>query len=794
MTREQLKEQRKDFLNKYYPYRMCYYNKFNFKALSNIMYVKRAGRGSNESYNDCIIMADTETSKKYQEESEFYKLETYTEFLEDIKNYTFHYSDTFKEIGNIQQLRAVGIRCSRKSTSNIDVYYEDAKTRFPWIFKNDAYSDVDALYYIYEYLRDKPIAVPEHQHNHVCAWTISIRCFDRNLVTLYGHKPSEMAWTIKRIHESMQGDKTIIYFHNMSYDWVFMRRFLFNEIGVPEKQLSTKPHYPIYFEWPCGIIFKDSLILAQRGLEKWADDLNVEHKKAVGKWDYGKIRNQNHHFTKDELKYIENDTLAGVECLQKTMDELGKHIYSMPYTATGIPREDTRKLGKDHNAKDRFNNQALEYGQQITMQEYVYHGGFTHGNRHFVNHLINHLVKCKDFASSYPFIMLSEKMPGEKFTPYEDCHINDILSMAEDYAFYFKLILINPRLKDDSIPMPALQVSKAVKVINPILDNGRILCASYLEIYLTEADAEVINSLYTWDNHICVDVNFSAKKYLPRWFTDYIYACFTQKTYLKGKDPVAYSIAKAKVNSLYGMCVQRPIRETLIENWDTGEYEEDKSFNPEEEYDKFVKKWTSILPYQWGVWVTAYAFRNLFRLGSCAGTWLYADTDSVFGYDWNEEKVAAYNQSCKDKLLLNGYGPVIHEGREYWLGVAEDDKECCEFKYMGAKRYAYRDTDKYELHITVAGVPKNDGAKCLNNDINKFKPGFIFRGDVTKKNQHKYYFVDDIYIDDDGNETGDSIDLSPCDYELDSFDPIDWQEMFEDEIQIQVYDEMEAFI
>ena len=95
----------------------------------------------------------------------------------------------------------------------------------------------------------------------------------------------------------------------------------------------------------------------------------------------------------------------------------------------------------------------------------------------------------------------------------------------------------------------------------------------------------------------------------------------------------------------------------------------------------------------------------------------------------------------------------------------------------------------YEIHITVAGVPKKTGAKCLDNNINNFKNGFIFSGAKTRKLLHKYFYVDDIYIDDQGNETGDSIDLSPCDYLLDSVNLATFESFFESEVEIQVYDE-----
>ena len=112
-------------------------------------------------------------------------------------------------------------------------------------------------------------------------------------------------------------------------------------------------------------MIKDSLILAQRKLEKWANDLDVEHKKAVGSWDYDKFRNQDTPLSTEELHYIECDTLAGVECLDKTMEALHKRIYSIPLTATGIPREQTRVRGKKYHARDWFLQQALTYDQYI---------------------------------------------------------------------------------------------------------------------------------------------------------------------------------------------------------------------------------------------------------------------------------------------------------------------------------------------------------------------------------------------------------------------------------------------
>ena len=640
--------------------------------------------------------------------------------------------------------------------------------------------------------------------NHLCAFTLSIRAYHQNIVTLYGSRPSEFIKMLRKLKRYIDADKIIIYFHNLSYDWVFLRKFLMAEYGTPVKLLATKSHFPIYIEFASGIILKDSLILAQRSLAKWAEDMNVEHKKAVGKWDYLKIRNQSDdHFSADELEYIEHDTLAGVECLDKLMTKLNKRIYSMPYTATGIPREETRKRGKGNKAREDFLRIAPEdYKSQIKLED-VYHGGYTHANRHYISVTIEGDILALDFTSSYPYCMLAFKYPMSQFRPFKNCHVKKILENADKYAFMFKLILVNVHLKSDGIPMPALQYSKCKKDINACIDNGRILAANYIEIYLNEIDLQVIADQYTWTADACIEVEYAEKDYLPRWFTDYVFECFQNKTMLKEDkkhpddyDPVAYALAKSVVNSLYGMCVQKPCKEDISEDYATGEYSID-SGNYEDLYKKFRNNKNSILNYAWGVWVTSYAFSNLFKLGACCGLWLYSDTDSCYGKNWDMEKVTAYNEGCKDKLRANGYGPVMRDGKEYWLGVVDTEKHE-KFRTMGAKRYCVQDkvlnkeTGKIEdvLKITVAGVPKKKGAKCLGGDIENFSEGFIFSGSVTGKQTHTYFFPEDTYIDDQGNEVGDSIDLSPCDYLLSKVDKLNWEELFEEDTEIQIYDEV----
>ena len=624
--------------------------------------------------------------------------------------------------------------------------------------------------------------------NYIVAWSLSIRAYHFNIVTLYGNKPSECLDCLDRIMDQLPGNRHYMYIYNLSYDWMFLRKFLIHRYDIPVKQLNTKSHYPIYIEFENGLILRDALCLAQRKLEKWAQDLDVEHQKAVGSWDYDLIRNQDHIFTQEELHYIENDTLAGVECIDKLMTSINKRIYSMPWTATGIPRDEVKKRGKTKRGNQHFKKMLLSYEQQQTVQKWLFHGGYTHGNRLFYNDTVYGNIECYDFASSYPFVMLSEKFPSEKCTPMPDCSMYDILDDT-DNAYFFKMILINVKLKDYLFPMPALQFSKCQKIVNPDIDNGRVIECDYAEIWLTEVDLEVIEQQYDIEKHICINVYAAYKQYLPRWYTDYIYELFEQKTKLKKADSVQYAVAKANLNSLYGMTVQRPVPMTLEENYITGEYEV-KQLDPEEEYEKYCNRKSNVLNYQIGVWVTAYAMRNLFRLGSCcheigSSFWLYSDTDSVYGMNWNKEKLETYNAECKEKMLANDYGPVIWDNKEYWLGVAEHDGSYSEFKVIHAKTYCTRSAVDGKLKITVAGVPKS-GAACLDDDIRNFRPGCVFPGTVTGKKMHTYFYADAIHIDKNGNEIGDSIDLSPCDYLLN--DVYTWDDLRTEHVEVPFYE------
>ena len=697
------------------PYSRCYWEEWDYNNLSLVRTLKRPSkRDKTKTYNDVIIMADTETSKDH-----------------------------------------------------------------------------------------KPKNRKDIHENHIVIWTISLRAYQTNIVTLYGRNPEHFPLCMAQIMEHMEGEITVLYFHNLGYDWTFLRRFIMAEMGTPKNQLNVKPYYPLFIEFKNGLIIKDSLMLAQRKLERWANDLEVEHRKAVGTWDYDKIRHQKTKLSESELTYAEYDTLAGVECIDATMEALNCKIYSIPYTNTGIVRNETRKRGKKNRARQHYLKVVPSWeGQQ--KSEMLYHGGYTHANRYVVG-WVNE-AEAMDFASRYPADILLNKFPGHAFNKYDqDISIEKVIEMSDKYAMKFLFSATNVRLKDKRFPMPTIQSYKCLHKELPIEDNGRLLGAQYIAIWWTEIDLKLFDEIYDYDKCWITNLEYSLKEYLPRWFTDLVYELFRDKTMLKGGDAVLYAIKKAMLNAMYGNTVQKPVKITINEDYQTGEYKETTGFNEAQEYEKHVKNFNSIMPYEWGCWITAQAQYELFQLAKCIaadGEWLYSDTDSIYATKWDKDKLDAFNKAVRDKLHERGYSGIEFKGKTYYPGVAELDGVYSEFKTAGAKRYACRYADdprnKAEdrgyLKLTVSGVPKKGGAKCLKDDINNFKPGFIFDGEITGKTQHTHFY-NEIYKDKHGNLVGDSIDLSPCDYKLDDIfnnakrlEAITAED-YEDEVFIQIFEE-----
>ena len=171
--------------------------------------------------------------------------------------------------------------------------------------------------------------------------------------------------------------------------------------------------------------------------------------------------------------------------------------------------------------------------------------------------------------------------------------------------------------------------------------------------------------------------------------------------------------------------------------------------------EKYNKKITRFSYYLWGVWVTAYARRNLW-LGilSCKNDYCYSDTDSIkiehgdkhqdFINRYNSWIVEKINAMCEfyslDKNLFN---PATIKGVKKQLGVWDYEGLYKKFKTLGAKRYLVLQDGK--LALTCAGLPKKSGleymkkqGKTIDGVFDYFNDEMYIPSEYTGKNTHLY--------------------------------------------------------
>lgn len=530
----------------------------------------------------------------------------------------------------------------------------------------------------------------------------------------------------------------IIWVHNLSYEFMFLSNIL-----TWFKVFARSPHKPMKAsskEYP-NIEFRCSYFLTRLSLDAWGKQLGV--KKAVGDLDYDILRTPLTPLTEKELHYCEQDCLvveAGIRDYCKTY--ISQH--KIPLTQTGTVRKVVKEmLTADSNYVKFIKKLVPHDAKEYKRLQQVFAGGYTHANQLYAGKLIDEHIEHYDFASSYPTVMVAEKYPMSPWYYNGDNTMPDIKEF-EDTAFIF--LLKFSQLNSISFNT-YIQASK-VKGKGFEFDNGRILHADELEMYVTEQDYLTIMNNYEWESMEVIRIWRSRKDYLPREFTNYILELYANKTELKdvsGKEDL-YLQSKQYINSMYGMCVTAIVQasvelegdewyiQPLTEEVVNHKLQQLSHYNPRE------KRY--FLSYSWGCWVTAYARRNLWKcIESCDREVLYCDTDSIFvrgkhDFTWyNDEITQKLKVACEvNNLDFNKTRPYTPKGKQKPLGVFDKEDDCIQFKTLGAKRYVERRVDG-SLHLTVSGINKN-AVELLNDDINDFKDGFNFDKDadcVTKK-------------------------------------------------------------
>lgn len=544
--------------------------------------------------------------------------------------------------------------------------------------------------------------------------------------------------------------KMVVYVHNLSFEFQFIYK-LFDW----DRVFCLRKHKPIYALTSDGIEFRCSYLLSGLSLEKLGDNIRTDIKKLSGYLDYSLTRHHTTQLTTKELAYCENDIRVLIAYIKEQIIDYKNNITYIPYTNTGRVRNYCRKqtLYKDYDTYSIIMSSLTLTSDEYLQFKRAFQGGFTHANYFYSGEVIDN-VDSYDFASSYPYVMVSEFFPMS--SPIRVSDYNDKLEFyLNEFCCIFDIAIKNLRSK---LPWDnPLSKSRCFKLINPKVNNGRIVEASYLETTITEQDFFTFREYYDFDDdYVITNFRIMKKDYLPKDFILSILKLYSDKTTLKdvpGKD-AEYMRAKGMINSCYGMAVTDIARDLVTFQSIGGWYSEEPSLD--EEIAKYNRSKRRFLYYPWGVWVTAYARRNLFNgISEFKGDYLYADTDSVkvINANMHQDYIKSYNKSVIEKLKKMCYHldidfemcqPTAPNGKKKPLGVWEHDGHYKRFKTLGAKRYMF-EKDDGKLSITVAGVNKKKAIPYLQRNykdpFEAFEDGLKIPAEFTGKLTHTY--IDD---------------------------------------------------
>lgn len=553
-----------------------------------------------------------------------------------------------------------------------------------------------------------------------------------------------------------------VYIHNESYEFQFMRRRF-----AWERVFSVKDRYPIRALCDIGIEFRDSLILSGMSLESTAKNLRLYPvEKLVGEWDYKKLRGDKTPITPEEWDYLRNDNLVVMSYIQELLEEFGS-INKIPMTKTAFVRDDVRnaclwdgrkshKRDKDHRYR---NYRELMEDMVLTPDEYrlaknAFQGGFTHSNHYNTGCVINDVASF-DICSSYPAVICSEQFPMSKGALVIPKTKEEFEQLRKCYCLLLDLTFYD--IDEKFIFDHAISYSKCLEIEGEETDNGRIIRAKRLRICCTNVDLEIYERFYKWKKYSVNKCYRYVKGYLPRQIVGKVISYFEGKTALKGVkgQEANYDRLKTLLNSIYGCMVQDPVSTEIVYDNDTewGIKEPDM----EKELEKYNKSKSRFLSYLWGVWITAYARRNVMSAILSSGVdHIYTDTDSekLMRVDEHEPFFFAYNAliARKIELCLRSLGidpkrakPKTIDGVEKPLGAFEIDAVYKRFMSLGAKRY-FVEYEDGSHSLTISGVNKHTASPAIEERMRKkgkdffdfFKFGAVFEKDFCGKNIHGY--------------------------------------------------------
>lgn len=515
-----------------------------------------------------------------------------------------------------------------------------------------------------------------------------------------------------KIQELSDERRAIFFVHNLSYEFQFIKKTRsFTDIFAvnPHSELSALSDGCI--EWRC------SYLLTDMSLKKWCET-SKEIPFFKQEMNYKEVRTPSSDIPDNDMSYCSADVLAMYFGLRERLKD--DNFYTLPKTATGYVRRDFRKACKNNKEWQNYYRRLRLTPEAYLMYSEAFQGGQVRIAPHWVEKIIP--IFSDDITSSYPYRMLVNEFPTSTPKIIEKPDFSEFMEIVNgEYLAIFDLTLTNVMVKHWKLEYIQGHVPKGKKKkIKIAYDNGRVVSADLLRLTVTSIDFFIIKECYDFEiANINKILYHSRKDLIPRCFRNVILEYAKIKTELKGVEgrEFEYEQTKRRFNASYGMTVTRPIRDIVKYDENLSPYiervrlAEDNLPNIEKELNKFYRSRNNFLPYEIGVWVTAYARFEWFKMVDKMGTdFVYGDTDSVKHYLSHDRDFEERNAEIEREALaiysIDEIAPKDIKGKRHFLGKwdRENDSPVLFLGY-GSKKYFCRFADGTEK-ITVAGCSK----------------------------------------------------------------------------------------
>lgn len=575
----------------------------------------------------------------------------------------------------------------------LDVYSAfDIETSTVWMNEDHSLYDVHSFMYVWQFQIED--------------YTVKGRTWPEFFIWL-----DTLRTAIEQIKEEKKlsiNPLLVVWVHNLAYEFQWLSGlypFTNDEVFFRDVR---KPIYCRMFE---TFELRCSYIQSNMSLSALCKQTGVKQKLSGQKYDYDKIRYPWTPLSEFEEEYTTVDVESLVKAMKYRVSRGGDNLQTVPLTSTGYVRRECKEALKDYFLDLRELKPAEK---EYRLLRKAFRGGNTHANRYYVDKIIDN-VYSYDISSSYPTQQLTQLFPIKPFkwldinqrTPQR--RVQRVLQfIGLGYAVVATYQFKNLRLKNHREPIPYISLSRCQAMgtddMEMILDNGRILECGYIEISLTEIDLHIVLDQYQFDSMDVIEAMVSQKDYLPEQYRKVIQNYYNKKTALKGDDTedgkYMYMKSKNMLNAVYGMSATDPVHQDIF--YKDGDYKVStyEDFT-QDELLKLLKN--ASFPYQWGVYTTALARKQLQdAIKLCGDRIVYCDTDSVKVI--GDIDISKLNDKLMQKALQSKAYADDMNGKRHYIGLFEADGHYDQFITQGAKRYAYMTDGK--IGITVAGVSK----------------------------------------------------------------------------------------